>query len=45
MNMVGFRNIAVHYYQSLNLDILRTILEKHVDDFKTFTQVILQSEK
>jgi len=45
MNMVGFRNIAVHDYQALNLDILRTILEKHVDDFKTFTQVILQLEK
>lgn len=44
MNMVGFRNIAVHDYQSLELDILQAILEKHIDDFKDFTKVILQLE-
>lgn len=42
MNMVGFRNIAVHDYQSLELDILQAILEKHIDDFKRFTKVILE---
>jgi len=41
MNMVGFRNIAVHDYQSLKLDILEAILEKHIDDFKYFTKAIL----
>lgn len=41
MNMVGFRNIAVHDYQSLELDILQAILEKHIDDFKRFTKVML----
>lgn len=45
MNMVGFRNIAVHDYQTLKLDILEAILEKHIDDFKDFTKVILQLEK
>lgn len=45
MNMVGFRNIAVHDYQALNLDILQVILEKHLDDFKSFTKIILQLEK
>lgn len=44
MNMVSFRNIAVHDYQTLKLDILEAILEKHVDDFKGFTRVILQLE-
>lgn len=44
MNMVGFRNIAVHDYQSLELDILEAILEKHIDDFKYFTKVVLQLE-
>lgn len=44
MNMVGFRNIAVHDYQALALDILQAILEKHIDDFKQFTKVILQME-
>ncbi|AWE09286.1 hypothetical protein DCE79_11505 [Lysinibacillus sp. 2017] len=45
MNMVGFRNIAVHDYQSLELEILQAILEKHINDFKDFTKVILQLEK
>lgn len=44
MNMVGFRNIAVHDYQALELDILEAILEKHIGDFKLFTQVVLQLE-
>jgi len=42
INMVGFRNIAVHDYQALQLNILEAILEKHIDDFKAFTKVILQ---
>ncbi len=42
MNMVGFRNIAVHDYQTLELDILESILNKHINDFKDFTKVILQ---
>ncbi|MCK6259514.1 DUF86 domain-containing protein [Fictibacillus sp. KIGAM418] len=36
--MVGFRNIAVHDYQSINIEIL----EKHLGDFKEFTRQILQ---
>lgn len=44
MNMVGFRNIAVHDYQSLELDILEAILEKHIDDFKVFSKAVLQLE-
>lgn len=45
MNMVGFRNIAVHDYQTLELDILEAILEKHINDFIVFTKVILQLEE
>lgn len=45
MNMVGFRNIAVHDYQQLDLNILKAILEKHIDDFKDFSKVILQLEE
>ncbi|GEK30476.1 hypothetical protein KZO01_07850 [Kurthia zopfii] len=44
MNMVGFRNIAVHDYQALELDILEAILEKHIGDFKLFTKVVIQLE-
>ncbi|WP_047373941.1 DUF86 domain-containing protein [Exiguobacterium sp. ZOR0005] len=42
INMVGFRNVAVHDYQALQLNILEAILEKHIDDFKAFTKAILQ---
>lgn len=44
MNMVGFRNIAVHDYQALKVDILEAILDKHIDNFKQFTKVVLQLE-
>ena len=44
MNMVGFRNNAVHDYQALELDILESIVNKHIDDFKQFTKVFLQLE-
>jgi len=39
--MVGFRNIAIHDYRALSLDILRAILEERLDDFRTFTRVLL----
>lgn len=42
MNMVGFRNIAVHDYQTLNLAILEKILNHHIDDFKVFSRIVLQ---
>ena len=44
MRMVGFRNTAVHAYQSLNLDILKTIIERHLDDFKRFAQTALKTQ-
>ena len=40
--MVGFRNIAVHDYQTLNLDILKQIVENHLGDFTNFTKQILK---
>lgn len=40
--MVGFRNIAVHDYQTINLNILEQIVEKHLDDFTDFTKQILK---
>lgn len=39
--MVGLRNIAVHDYQNLNLDIVIAVLEKHLDDFKKFAIAIM----
>ncbi|WP_294706018.1 DUF86 domain-containing protein [uncultured Fusobacterium sp.] len=40
--MVGFRNIAVHDYQVLNLEILKNILEKHLYDSIKFSKCILE---
>ena len=40
--MVGFRNIAVHDYQTINLTILEQIVEKHLEDFTDFTEQILK---
>lgn len=39
-SMIGFRNIAVHNYQKLNLEVLRQIVENHLKDFEDFVYVI-----
>ena len=39
--MVGFRNIAVHNYQAVNLKIVKKIVEKHLKDLKDFTDIII----
>ena len=40
--MVGFRNVAVHDYQALNLDIVRAIVHDHLDDLAAFARWALQ---
>ena len=35
-SMVGFRNIAVHDYQAVNLQIVQAIIEKHLTDLQDF---------
>ena len=40
--MIGFRNIAIHNYQRLNLKIIRAIIEKDLKDLLSFTDVILK---
>jgi uncharacterized protein YutE (UPF0331/DUF86 family) len=40
-HMVGFRNIAVHSYQSLQIPILEAILSKHLNDFEIFLKEII----
>lgn len=41
-SMVGFRNIAVHNYQTLNLKIVSQVIEQHLDDLKEFSKIMLQ---
>ena len=37
---VGFRNLAVHNYDALNWDIVYAVATKHLDDFKSFANII-----
>ncbi len=41
--MCGFRNIAVHDYRKINIDILKSILTDHLQDFESFYQQIVSS--
>lgn len=41
--MIGFRNVIVHSYQQLDLDIMTAILEHHGDDLITFSNLALQA--
>lgn len=39
--MVGFRNVAVHDYQKLSLDIVRSIVRDRLGDFGEWTRRLL----
>ena len=43
IRMTGFRNIAVHQYQELQLPILVAIIEQHLDDFLEYSRTLLQA--
>ena len=43
-NMVGFRNIAVHEYQTLQLPITVAIITEHLDDFVAFSSAIIRKD-
>ncbi|GBE01706.1 hypothetical protein BMS3Bbin06_02153 [bacterium BMS3Bbin06] len=40
--MVGFRNIAIHDYTSIELDILKSILSNNLKDIEEFYTVIIK---
>lgn len=40
--MVGFRNIAVHDYQKLQLPITVSVITQHLDDFLSFSSAMLR---
>ncbi len=42
--MVGFRNIAVHDYQKVNLNIVKSIIEKHLVDFTELIDCITKKQ-
>jgi uncharacterized protein YutE (UPF0331/DUF86 family) len=40
--MVGFRNIMVHQYQELDIQIMIDVIEHHLDDLIVFTTQIME---
>ena len=40
--MVGFRNIAVHNYTEINMDIVRSILNERLVDIQTFAKFLIK---
>jgi uncharacterized protein YutE (UPF0331/DUF86 family) len=41
--MVGFRNVAIHEYDKLNLDIVKSIITARLDDILMFGKQLLRS--
>ncbi len=39
--MVGFRNIAVHEYKKLNVEIVEHVIKHGLDDILVFTQLLI----
>lgn len=40
--MVGFRNVAVHDYETINPEILKSIVKDHLKDLEEFYTVIIK---
>jgi len=40
--MVGFRNIAIHDYQNINLEVINNIISTHLSDFLELNKIVLQ---
>ena len=45
MKMVGFRNLAVHNYQAINLEIVHAIINQHLNDFRALTRWAITHDK
>lgn len=43
--MVGFRNIAIHDYSRINVNILKSILTKNLKDLEDFYSTVLKKFK
>ena len=39
---VGFRNIAVHEYQSISWDVVFSIITNNLNDFRSYAREIIQ---
>lgn len=43
LRMVGFRNVAVHDYRKLDLDVVERIVTDHLDEFLAFASALVRS--
>jgi uncharacterized protein YutE (UPF0331/DUF86 family) len=43
--MAGFRNLSVHDYTTINIEILKSIVREHLGDFKEFYGQVLVFSK
>jgi uncharacterized protein YutE (UPF0331/DUF86 family) len=41
--MVGFRNVAIHEYTRLNLEVVHSLITKQLDDFRAFSSTIVKA--
>ena len=39
--MVGFKNVAVHNYRKLSMEILRSILSSRLGDFRDYVRMVI----
>lgn len=44
MRMVGFRNVAIHEYRDLNLEIVQSIIEHRLADFSDFAELVVSTD-
>ncbi len=42
-SMVGFRNVAIHEYQNINYEIVKAILDKHLEDFGNYNKELIEN--
>lgn len=40
--MVGFRNLAIHAYQAIDMKVVKSIVEDHLNDFSIFTSHLIR---
>lgn len=43
--MVGFRNIAIHDYQAMNLDIVKAVIEINLVDLRKYVKAVVAFHK
>ena len=42
LGKAGFRNIAMHNYRELDLEVVKTILRERLSDLKTFAERLVK---